>query len=315
MKTTFCRSRGHEAQIKPESPSWGARPPRAWLAAPRGQQVARSAGRNLWNISVRPDFSARARKTAPVAGALPFCFGIWVKESETPYAVSFNGFMIKLWPRFAGAPEKFRKVLECGSPLPLLRRQSCRGESGRGLPQSKTLARQPINPIQIGGHGIINPCRDSALILADGHYRRAQRQATEKTGLLPSRTRDSVLARRGRRSAASLPCENNADFGQFCVLPSVFSLKQPKSGCKPYKIGHEPYKVGDVSYKVGHESLKIGHEPYKIGDVSYKNGRISYKVGHESYKVGRESYNVGRESYKIGHQSYKVGDELLKVSV
>jgi hypothetical protein len=244
--------------------------------------------------------------------------------------------MIKLWPRFAGAPEKFRKVLECGSPLPLLRRQSCRGESGRGLPQSKTLARQPINPIQIAGHGIINPCRDSALILADGHYRRAQRQATEKTGLLPSRTRDSVLAGRGRRSAASLPCENNADLMQFCGLPSVFSLKQPKSGCKPYKIGHEPYKVGDVSYKVGHESLKIGreplkigreplkigheplkigHEPYKIGDVSYKNGRISYKVGHESYKVGRESYNVGRESYKIGHQSYKVGDELLKVSV
>jgi hypothetical protein len=237
--------------------------------------------------------------------------------------------MIKLWPRFAGAPEKFRKVLECGSPLPLLRRQSCRGKSGRGLPQSKTLERQPINPIQIAGHGIINPGRDSALILADGHYRRAQRQATEKTGLLPSRTRDSVLAGRGRRSAASLPCENNADFGQFCVLPSVFSLKQPKSGCKPYKIGHEPYKVGDVSYKVGHESLKIGHEslkigreplkighePLKIGHEPLKIGHEPYKIGDVSYKNGRISYKVGRESYKIGHQSYKVGDELLKVSV
>jgi len=30
-------------------------------------------------------------------------------------------------------------VLDCGSPLPLLRRQSCRGKSGRGLPHSKTL--------------------------------------------------------------------------------------------------------------------------------------------------------------------------------
>jgi hypothetical protein len=57
-------------------------------------------------------------------------------------------------PCFTGAHEKFRKVLDCGSPLPLLRRQSCRGKSGRGLPQSKTLARQPIYPIQLAGYGI-----------------------------------------------------------------------------------------------------------------------------------------------------------------
>jgi len=29
-------------------------------------------------------------------------------------------------------------VLDCGSPLPLLHRQSCREKSGRWLPQSKT---------------------------------------------------------------------------------------------------------------------------------------------------------------------------------
>src|SRR5438094_137103 len=37
---------------------------------------------------------------------------------------------------------RFREVLDCGSPLPLLgARHRC--ESGRGLPQSKTLARSP----------------------------------------------------------------------------------------------------------------------------------------------------------------------------
>jgi len=36
-----------------------------------------------------------------------------------------------------------------------LRRQSCREKSGRGLPQSKTLVRQPVAPIQFVGHGFV----------------------------------------------------------------------------------------------------------------------------------------------------------------
>jgi hypothetical protein len=50
----------------------GARPPRASPAAPRSRQIARDAGNRIRNGFVRSGFSARARKTAPVAGALPF---------------------------------------------------------------------------------------------------------------------------------------------------------------------------------------------------------------------------------------------------
>ena len=32
------------------------------------------------------------------------------------------------WPGVASAPEKFRQVLECGSPLPLWHRQACGGK-------------------------------------------------------------------------------------------------------------------------------------------------------------------------------------------
>ena len=45
-------------------------------------------------------------------------------------------------------------VLECGSPLPLLRRQSCRGKSGRGLPHSKT-SRNFSGALEKHGHSII----------------------------------------------------------------------------------------------------------------------------------------------------------------
>ncbi len=34
-----------------------------------------------------------------------------------------------------------REVLDCGSPLPLWRRQPCGGKSGGGPPHSKTLPR------------------------------------------------------------------------------------------------------------------------------------------------------------------------------
>jgi hypothetical protein len=33
--------------------------------------------------------------------------------------------------------------------MPLWRRHDLRGKSGRGLPQSKTLAREPVNPIKL----------------------------------------------------------------------------------------------------------------------------------------------------------------------
>jgi hypothetical protein len=54
------------------------------------------------------------------------------------------------------APEKFREVLDCGSPLPLFSRQDWQRKSGRGLPQFKTLARKPVNPIHLAGHGLLN---------------------------------------------------------------------------------------------------------------------------------------------------------------
>jgi hypothetical protein len=45
-------------------------------------------------------------------------------------------------------------VLDCGSPLPLLRRQSCRGKSGRGLPHSKT-SRNFSDALANHGHSFI----------------------------------------------------------------------------------------------------------------------------------------------------------------
>jgi len=44
--------------------------------------------------------------------------------------------------------------LECGSPLPLFHRQDWRRESGRGLPHSKTLARQTAGAFQLIGRSI-----------------------------------------------------------------------------------------------------------------------------------------------------------------
>src|ERR1035437_8306490 len=61
--------------VQPEFRSWGAHPPRVWLDAPRVQPLARVPDTELLKISMRPMFSARARKTAPEAGALPINFG------------------------------------------------------------------------------------------------------------------------------------------------------------------------------------------------------------------------------------------------
>ena len=46
-----------------------ARPGRYWTRL-ASSLLARNTVPNLWNISVRPVFSAKARKTAPGAGAL-----------------------------------------------------------------------------------------------------------------------------------------------------------------------------------------------------------------------------------------------------
>src|SRR6266496_3453576 len=71
-------------------------------------------------------------------------------------------------------PSKFREVLECGSPLPLWKSLSLL-ESGRGLPQSKTLARrtnpasapQPLHDFDLGEFmNIKTPSTFSGLLLA-----------------------------------------------------------------------------------------------------------------------------------------------------
>jgi hypothetical protein len=60
-------------------------------------------------------------------------------------------------------PEKFREVLDCGSPLPLFPRRDWQRTSGRGLPQSKTLARRPINQIQLVGYSIFENAQFSGV--------------------------------------------------------------------------------------------------------------------------------------------------------
>src|ERR1035438_4669587 len=73
------RSRGDEAQ--PELRSWGAHPPRVLLDAPRVQPLACVTDTEASEIPTRPMFSARARKTAPEAGALPINFGVRVEDN------------------------------------------------------------------------------------------------------------------------------------------------------------------------------------------------------------------------------------------
>ena len=77
----------------PELRNRGARPPRALPGVPSRPAVARDTGTDAWNFFVRPMFSARARKTAPEAGALPFDFGIRGNISAT-FPISF--FLILL---------------------------------------------------------------------------------------------------------------------------------------------------------------------------------------------------------------------------
>jgi hypothetical protein len=54
---------------------------------------------------------------------------------------SARAVSLKLWLRFESRAGKFREVLDCGSPLPPLHGQPWPDQSGRGLPQSRTLAR------------------------------------------------------------------------------------------------------------------------------------------------------------------------------
>ena len=65
--------------FKTENRNWGAYPPRVLLDAPRVQPLACVTDTE---ISTHPMFSARARKTAPEAGALPINFGIQVETAN-----------------------------------------------------------------------------------------------------------------------------------------------------------------------------------------------------------------------------------------
>ena len=57
----------------------GAHPPRVWLAAPRGQRIARDAYLNARTISVLPGFPRGRGKQHPRRARSPFRFGIRAK--------------------------------------------------------------------------------------------------------------------------------------------------------------------------------------------------------------------------------------------
>src|SRR5262245_25362248 len=65
-------------------------------------------------------------------GANPQCFN---EPGRVPVYRSFTNSVADTKP---GTDER-ASVLDCGSPLPLLRAQHLRWKSGRGLPQSRTL--------------------------------------------------------------------------------------------------------------------------------------------------------------------------------
>ena len=67
-------------RTEPELRSWGAHPPRVLLDAPRVQLPAYETDTETREISMRRMLSARARKTAPEAGALPINFGVRVEQ-------------------------------------------------------------------------------------------------------------------------------------------------------------------------------------------------------------------------------------------
>jgi hypothetical protein len=59
-------------------------------------------------------------------------------------------------------PEKVPRGFGLRQPSAAILPQAWRCKSGRGLPQSKTLARPPNIPVQLGGYGII----ETALIVS-----------------------------------------------------------------------------------------------------------------------------------------------------
>jgi hypothetical protein len=61
--------------------------------------------------------------------------------------------------------EYFREVLDCGSPLPLFHRGLVT-QSGRGLPQSKTLTRGSLTPGQLFRYSIFKTALKSSLAYA-----------------------------------------------------------------------------------------------------------------------------------------------------
>ena len=138
--------------------------------------------------------------------------------------------------------------------------------------------------------------RDSALILADGHYRPTQRQATERTWLLPCSIRS---AGQGRRSAASLPYENNADLRQFSGLQPVFSLKQPKLACKPLKIEAQPCKIGASSSRtIASSSRTIASSSRTIASPSRTIASSSRTIASSSRTIASSSRTIASSCIK-----------------
>jgi hypothetical protein len=82
LVNTHCPAGAEGDEAQPELRSWGAHPPRVLLDAPRVQPLACVPDTEVLEISMRPMFSARARKTAPEAGALPMNFGVRAQISS-----------------------------------------------------------------------------------------------------------------------------------------------------------------------------------------------------------------------------------------
>jgi len=133
------------AEVEPEFRSWGAHPPRVWLDAPSRPARCPFAAQGRLELFCACGFSARARKTAPGAGALPFYFGSRVEPNPqnrrthqmTITSKNYANLVFRVWRESLGAfrfwPGRSRPGVRPNKVLPA----SCRQISSPfGVPAS-----------------------------------------------------------------------------------------------------------------------------------------------------------------------------------